>query len=179
MTEEILIAGFGGQGVLFLGQVFAHLGMKKGFNVSWLPSYGPEMRGGTANCSVIISSDMIGSPVVFNPDTLFVLNKPSLEKFETTIKKRGLLLVNSSLVDISANRNDVDVHYIPATEIASSVGNVRVANIVMFGAYLAIKQNFSVDEAKDVLREFSKTEEIYNLNCLALEKGFEAIAGRG
>uniref|UniRef100_A0A7C5Z684 2-oxoacid:ferredoxin oxidoreductase subunit gamma n=1 Tax=Caldicellulosiruptor owensensis TaxID=55205 RepID=A0A7C5Z684_9FIRM len=179
MTEEILIAGFGGQGVLFLGQVFAYLGMKKGFNVSWLPSYGPEMRGGTANCSVIISSDMIGSPVVFNPDTLFVLNKPSLEKFEPAIKRNGLLLVNSSLVDICANRKDVNVYYIPATEIASSVGNVRVTNIVMFGAYLAIKQNFLFDEAKNVLREFSKTEEVYNLNYLALEKGFEAIATRG
>ncbi|ABP67144.1 2-oxoacid:ferredoxin oxidoreductase subunit gamma [Caldicellulosiruptor changbaiensis] len=179
MTEEILIAGFGGQGVLFLGQIFAHIGMKKGYNVSWLPSYGPEMRGGTANCSVIISNDMIGSPVVFNPDTLFVLNKPSLEKFEASVKKDGLMLINSSLVDIKAKREDIKTYYIAATEIASKLGSVRVANIVMLGAYLRLKEMFSTSEAKEVLKEFSKTEQIYNLNCRALEEGFECISRRG
>ncbi|WAM33140.1 2-oxoacid:acceptor oxidoreductase family protein [Caldicellulosiruptor morganii] len=179
MTEEILIAGFGGQGVLFLGQIFAHMGMKKGFNVSWLPSYGPEMRGGTANCSVIISSDMIGSPVVFNPDTLFVLNKPSLEKFEASVKKDGMMLINSSLVDIEAKREDLNIYYIPATDIASRIGSVKVANIVMLGAYLRLKSTFSFSEVKDILREFSKTEEIYSLNCKALEEGFECTLRRG
>ncbi|WAM30933.1 2-oxoacid:acceptor oxidoreductase family protein [Caldicellulosiruptor naganoensis] len=179
MTEEILIAGFGGQGVLFLGQIFAHLGMEKGYNVSWLPSYGPEMRGGTANCSVIISSDTIGSPVVFNPDTLFVLNKPSLEKFEASVKKDGMMLVNSSLVDIEAKRKDVNIYCIPATDVASKIGSVKVANIVMLGAYLKLKDTFSLSEVKEILKEFSKTEEIYNLNCRALEEGFGCISRRG
>lgn len=179
MTEEILIAGFGGQGVLFLGQIFTHMGMNKGFNVSWLPSYGPEMRGGTANCSVIISNDMIGSPVVFNPDTLFILNKPSLEKFESSVKKGGLLLLNKSLIDVESKRSDIKVYNVNATEIASKLGNVRVANIVMLGAYLSIKNLFSTQEVKDVLKEFSKTDEIYNLNLKALEEGFNCLSKRG
>lgn len=179
MTEEILIAGFGGQGVLFLGQIFAHIGMKKGYNVSWLPSYGPEMRGGTANCSVIISNEMIGSPIVFNPDTLFVLNKPSLEKFESSVKKYGLMLVNSSLVDVKAKRDDINIYYIPATDIASKLGSVRVANIVMLGAYLKLKEIFLPGDVEEILKEFAKTEEIYDLNCKALEEGFECISKRG
>ncbi len=137
MKSEIISAGFGGQGVLLLGQLVAYAGMVEDRNVSWLPSYGPEMRGGTANCSVIVSSESVGSPVVTEADAVIVLNKPSLDKFENTVKPGGKLFINSSLIDKKATRSDVDVYYIPANEIAASLGNAKAANMVMLGAYVA------------------------------------------
>lgn len=168
MTEEIIIAGFGGQGILFLGELLAQVGMKKGLNVSWLPSYGPEMRGGTANCNVILSNDEISSPIVFNADTLFALNKPSFEKFEHNVKKGGLVVFNSSLIDVKPGRDDINYINVPATEIASKLGNIKVANIVMLGFYIMKKNIFNIDDILEQLKLSSKSESIYNINKKAL-----------
>lgn len=137
MNSEIICAGFGGQGVLLMGQIIAYAGMLEEKNVSWMPSYGPEMRGGTANCCVIVSDEPVGSPVVTEADAVIVLNKPSLDKFEKSLKPGGSLFINSSLIDKKATRSDVMVHYIPVNDIAAEIGNARVANIVMLGAYIA------------------------------------------
>jgi len=137
MTSEMIMAGFGGQGVLLMGQLAAYAGMIEDKNVSWLPSYGPEMRGGTANCCVIVSDDPVGSPVVTEADAVIVMNKPSLDKFENTLKPGAKLFINSSLIDKKPTRTDIDVYYVPANDIAAELGNTRVANIVMLGAYVA------------------------------------------
>ena len=150
-TEEVIFAGFGGQGVLSMGKMVAYAGMHKGFNVSWLPSYGPEMRGGTANCNVIVSDDLVGSPVVADADSLIVMNRPSLDKFESWVKPGGLILVNSSLIDIKVKRDDVDVRYYPVNEVAADCGSAKAANMVMLGAYNKIKG--FLDE-KDLLDAF-------------------------
>ncbi len=136
MTYEIISAGFGGQGVLLLGQLITYAGMREGKNVSWLPSYGPEMRGGTANCSVIVSDEEIGSPVVNEADIVVVMNRPSLDKYESYVKKGGLLFINSSLIDKKVERDDIEAVYVPANELADELGNQKVANIVMLGAVL-------------------------------------------
>ncbi len=137
MTSEIICAGFGGQGVLLMGQIVAYAGMVEDKNVSWMPSYGPEMRGGTANCCVIVSDEPVGSPVVTEADAVIVMNKPSLDKYESFLKPGGRLFINSSLIDKKATRDDVTVHYVPVNDIAAELGNPRVANIVMLGAYIA------------------------------------------
>lgn len=138
MTNEIIIAGFGGQGALLMGELIAYAGMTEGKQVSWLPSYGPEMRGGTANCCVIVSDEPVGSPVVTEADAVIVLNKPSLDKFERTIKPGGKLFINSSLIDKKATRSDITTYYVPANELAMELGNAKVANVVMLGAYIAV-----------------------------------------
>ncbi len=152
-TEEVIFAGFGGQGVLSMGRMVAYAGMVKGMNVSWLPSYGPEMRGGTANCNVIVSDELIGSPVVAEADTLIVMNRPSLDKFESWVKPGGKILVNSSLIDRKVEREDVEAYYYPVNEVASECGNAKAANMVMLGAY--IKQKGFLDE-QDLLGAFVK-----------------------
>lgn len=147
MYEQIIIAGFGGQGVLFVGKTLAYLGMDTGKNLSWLPSYGPEMRGGTCNCSVIISDDKIGSPIIQNPDTLIVMNKPSLEKFVGSVKPGGLIVLDSSLIDTEITRDDVTVVRIPAVEIAEKNGQGNLGNMVMAGAYMRAKADmFNIDD---------------------------------
>lgn len=140
MFEQITIAGFGGQGVLFVGKTLAYLGMDTDKNISWLPSYGPEMRGGTCNCSVIISDNQIGSPIIVNPDTLIVMNKPSLEKFADTVKPGGLIVLDSSLIDTKVERDDIEIIYIPAMKIAEAHGNAQLGNMVMAGAYIKAKE---------------------------------------
>lgn len=136
MQSEVIIAGFGGQGVLFAGQILAFAGMDQGKEVTWMPSYGPEMRGGTANCTVVIADEEIGSPTVRNPKGVLVLNLPSLEKYEPLVAPGGVLIINSSLVNRSAVRTDIDSLLIPAQEIAETIGNKRLMNIVMLGAML-------------------------------------------
>jgi 2-oxoglutarate ferredoxin oxidoreductase subunit gamma len=136
MLEQNLFAGFGGQGMLLMGQFLAYAGMLENKHVSWLPSYGPEMRGGTANCSVVVSDKPIASPVITKASCVVAMNRPSLDKFEQTVKPGGLLIVNSSLIDRKATREDIEVMYIPANEIAEELGNAKVANIVILGAYL-------------------------------------------
>lgn len=153
MFEQMIIAGFGGQGVLFLGKTLAYLGMDTGKNISWLPSYGPEMRGGTCNCSVIISDNPIGSPIIVSPDTLIVLNKPSLDKFVDKVKPGGLIVLDSSLIDTKVERDDVNVIYIPAMKIAEERGNSQLGNMVMAGAYIKAKEPlYSIDELYESIK---------------------------
>ena len=175
MEERITIAGFGGQGVMAIGQLLTYAGMIEDKHVSWLPSYGPEMRGGTANCSVIVSNEAVGSPIVVNSTTAIVMNRPSLDKFEGTVIKGGNLIINSSLIDKKAKRDDIEVYYIPANEIADAIGNSRVANMVMLGAYLEVTKTV---ELESILEGFTKVfgekrAHLLPINKEALEKGAE------
>lgn len=131
---EVIISGFGGQGALFAGQLLAYAGIAENLHVTWIPSYGPEMRGGTANCTVIVSEEDIGAPIIRNPSAAIVLNLPSMEKYGPLVKPGGLLIVNESLVPMRSGRNDIRVIYIRATDIATDMGNPRMANLVLLGA---------------------------------------------
>lgn len=148
--EQMILAGFGGQGIMSMGQIIAYAGMIENKNVTWLPSYGPEMRGGTANCNVIVSDQNIASPLVNSASTVIVMNKPSLDKFESHVAPGGHLYINSSLIDVKATREDIHVHYIPASDTALKIGNVRIANMIILGAFLAntnLLKNESIHEA--------------------------------
>jgi 2-oxoglutarate ferredoxin oxidoreductase subunit gamma len=147
--EEILIAGFGGQGVMSMGQLIAYAGMNEGKNVSWLPSYGPEQRGGTANCAVVVSDEKVGSPLVSHPTAAIVLNNPSYEKFEPKVRNGGLLIVNASLISKTSRRTDITVLNIKATDLANELGNSKVANMILLGAFL---------EETDILSDHSILE---------------------
>ena len=136
MLEQNIFAGFGGQGVLLMGQLLAYAGMLEDKEVSWLPSYGPEMRGGTANCSVVVSDSPVASPIVTMATTVVAMNRPSLDKFEDSVLPDGKLFINSSIIDKKSDRGDVEVYYVPCNEIAEELGNPRVANMVMLGAYI-------------------------------------------
>lgn len=176
MLQEIILAGFGGQGVMSMGQLLAYAGLMEEKNVSWIPSYGPEMRGGTANCSVTISDEPVSSPIVAEPDTLIVLNRPSLEKFEKEIKSGGVLLINSSLIDIESNRKDIRVLKIPANDLANEkLGNSRVANMIILGAFVELTGAVSIESVvsalKKVLPEYR--HKLIPLNRQALEMGVE------
>ena len=133
MTNQILIAGFGGQGVLFTGKFLAYKGLLEGREVSWLPSYGPEMRGGTANCSVILSDDPVGSPIVSNPDSLIVMNLPSYDKYEQSVVPGGKVFVDSTLIGRKAQRTDIETYYVPATQMAATAGIPTLANMIILG----------------------------------------------
>ncbi|MGI6561771.1 MAG: 2-oxoacid:acceptor oxidoreductase family protein [Clostridia bacterium] len=137
MEQKIIIAGFGGQGILSAGRFLAYAGMLEDKNVSWLPSYGPEMRGGTANCCIIISDEQVGSPIVNDPTALIAMNTPSLDKFEKIVRPGGVIIVDSSLVGRQVNREDVVTYAIPATELASEAGNATFANIFLLGKLIA------------------------------------------
>lgn len=143
--SNILLAGFGGQGILFAGKQIVLAGMKQGKNVSWLPSYGPEMRGGTCNCSVIVEDEPIGSPLVTKPDILLAFNTPSFDKFEPTVVKGGMLFVDSSLVNKKSERTDINCYYIPATELANEAGLTGMANVIMLG-YIVKKTGLFTEE---------------------------------
>ncbi len=172
MHNDVIIAGFGGQGVLLIGKMLAYAGMREGKEVSWLPSYGPEMRGGTANCTVVISDRPVGSPVVERPRAAVVLNLPSLEKFEPAVKEGGLLLVNSSLIERRAERSDVVEVRIPANEIANELDNPRGANMVAFGAYLGATGAVSMETAEEIIREtFSSKPRFIDANLEAFRRG--------
>lgn len=182
MLEEIILAGFGGQGVMSMGQLLAYAGMMEDKHVSWIPSYGPEMRGGTANCSVTISDAPVSSPLISEPHTLIVLNRPSLEKFEKDVQPGGLLLLNSSLVDLEPKRQDLSVLKIPANELADEkLKNSRVANMIILGAFVerthAVSMDSVVAALKKVLPEYRHN--LIPLNRQALEIGADlARAGR-
>ena len=145
MTTNILLAGFGGQGILFAGKAIAKMAMDSELQVSWLPSYGPEMRGGAANCSVIVSDEEIGSPLVVTPDLLIALNLPSFEKFESKVVKGGKLIYDSSLIDKTSARDDIEVYGIPATAMASDAGLTGMANVIVLGYLLKITGLFEYD----------------------------------
>lgn len=173
--EDLIIAGFGGQGILFIGKLLAYAAMKEGRNVTWIPSYGPEMRGGTANCTVVVSDEEIGSPVITNPRSLIVMNNPSLEAFEPRLKTSGLLVVNTSLVTLQPKRDDITIVRVPANKIAIEIGNDRAANMVMLGAYLARTKLVAKESILDALEKVlgKGKEELFEVNKAALEKGME------
>jgi len=137
MKKEIIISGFGGQGALAIGKNLVEAGMEEGFHVTWAPSYGPEMRGGTANCSVVISDQPVGSPLFTRPTELIALNEPSLLKFEPNVLAGGAVFVNSDVVPVKVQRQDVSAYYVPCNQIAEDLGNLKVSNMVMLGAYIA------------------------------------------
>ena len=174
MLTQILIAGFGGQGVLFAGKFIAYKGLFEGKEVSWLPSYGPEMRGGTANCSVILSDDPVGSPIVSNPDVLMAMNLPSLDKYENDTVAGGQIFVDSALIDRKVERDDVEAYYIPATKLASDEGLTGLANMIMLG--FVIKKSGiipfeNVDRALAKVVPASK-QHLIESNTKALELGY-------
>ena len=177
MYQGVIMSGFGGQGIISAGILLAYAGMTDGKYVTFFPAYGAEMRGGTANCSVVISSEEIASPVVAYPDTLVVMNEPSLSKFEPSVRKGGLLLINSSLIAGKPKREDIDVKYIPANEIAEKLGTIKIANMVMIGAYAKHTGALSFEGLKKSLQKvFPRArQEIIDLDSEALKKGMEAV----
>ncbi|ETI66499.1 2-oxoacid:acceptor oxidoreductase family protein [Neobacillus vireti] len=178
MLEEIIIAGFGGQGVMSMGQLIAYAGMLEGKGVSWLPSYGPEQRGGTANCAVVVSDEPVGSPLVTRPSTAIVLNNPSFDKFEPRVRHEGLLIINSSLVVGTSERKDIKVLEIPATDIANDLGNSRVANMILLGAFLELTKLVSTDSIIESLKKVLSSEKhhLIEVNKQALIKGAALVA---
>jgi 2-oxoglutarate ferredoxin oxidoreductase subunit gamma len=174
MQSDVVMAGFGGLGILLIGKMLAYAGMHEGKEVSWLPSYGPEMRGGTCNCTVVISDTPVGSPVIRSPRAVLAMNLPSLEKFEPDIRSGGLLLINSSLIDRGAERDDLTVIEVPANEMATELGNPRGANMVALGAYLGATDAVSLEEIEKVIREtFAAKPAVIDVNIEALHKGYE------
>ena len=173
MTKQILIAGFGGQGILFSGKLLAYKALSEGKELSWLPSYGPEMRGGTASCSVTISDESVGSPIIDNPDVLIVMNLPSLDKYEKTVKKGGVIFVDSTLIERKVVRDDVKVFYITSTKIAQDMGTPNRANIVLLGKVLKECSEIGMDGMEEALRKVvSKRPEMYETNMKAVEAGY-------
>ena len=172
--ERIICAGFGGQGIMILGKLIAYSGMRNNLNVTWMPSYGAEVRGGTAHCTVIFSNGEIASPTVLMCDTAIIMNGPSLDKFIKKITPGGLLILNSSLADAPIKRKDIKVIRVPMTDIAHSLGNVRVANIVSLGVYMKEKNLFSSDIVKKGIRiAFSSNKDLITTNLKALKKGLD------
>ncbi|MDC0357245.1 2-oxoacid:acceptor oxidoreductase family protein [Oligoflexia bacterium] len=176
MIEEMLFAGFGGQGVLLAGQLLTQAAMNDGFHASWFPSYGPEMRGGTANCTVVYADDEIGSPIASQYDTVLVLNQPSLDRFQAYVKPGGQLIVNVSLIEISERREDITFVEVPANELAIKLGSDRSANVVMLGAYSKIKNIIAGETIKSVVEKTfaRKGDKVVEMNRSALVAGFEA-----
>ncbi len=175
MTEEIIIAGFGGQGVLSMGQILCYGGVIENKEVSWMPSYGPEMRGGTANCITIISDQKISSPIVTKFDTVIALNQPSLDKFESAVKPGGLLIYESSTILNAPKRTDVDVVPIEASNEAAKLKNTKVMNMIILGAFLKKKPVITFDTALEALKKVlpERYHHLIPLNKQAMEKGIE------
>jgi len=171
---SFLLAGFGGQGILFTGKVIAYAGMLDGKEVSWLPSYGPEMRGGTANCSVTVSDEPIGSPLVVKPAVLVALNLPSLDKFEASVEAGGKVIIDSSIIDRKLNRADVEAHYIPATKLASDNNLKGLANMIVLGKLLKLTGFVDDQTFKEALKKCvpPKKEALLESNLRAIEIGF-------
>ncbi len=174
-TTQILIAGFGGQGILFAGKFLAYKGLTENLQVSWLPSYGPEMRGGTANCNVIISETPVGSPIITKPDVLVAMNLPSLQKYVNTVAPGGQIYVDSALIDEKVERNDVEVFYIPATQMAKSEGIATLANMIIMGHLLENNPELSFIGTEDVVKKLVPPTKaaLVELNLKALTLGKE------
>jgi 2-oxoglutarate ferredoxin oxidoreductase subunit gamma len=173
MQTEIIIAGFGGQGVLFAGALLAYTAMDYGLEVTWIPSYGPEMRGGTANCTVIISNEEIGAPMVAFPSAAIVMNRPSLDKMESIVKPGGVLIVNGSMVDRPVNRTDIKAVVLPASEIAEKIGDKRLTNMVMLGALLANLNILPVAALEKAIQEHTPARHLrfVPMNLQAVREG--------
>lgn len=177
MQTEIIISGFGGQGALFIGQLLAYTGLGLKKEVTWFPSYGPEMRGGTAHCTVIISEDEIGAPLVSRPRAAIVMNLPSLDKYEPLVQPGGVLVINTSLVDRKAKRKDIEVVYAPANEIAEEMGEKRLANMVLLGAFLQKMPVFSLDDVGESLGKHipEHRRNLLDANLVAMKRGAELV----
>ena len=172
---SIIISGFGGQGTLFAGQVLAYAALDNGLEVTWIPSYGPEMRGGTAHCTVIVSDEAIGSPLVRNPDIVLALNLPSVDKYETLVPDDGVLVANSSLVNREIERKSINSLLIPANKIAEEIGMARLANMVMVGAMVAMKPILPLDAVKQGLEDHipERHRKTLPINFEAMDQGYE------
>ncbi len=177
ISEKVIIAGFGGQGVMLMGQLLSYTATAKELNTLWFPSYGPETRGGTANCSVTISETDVNSPVISTPDSIIIMNKPSLDKFQPKLRKDGHLFLNTSLVKDVKLRNDLNIYKIPANDIAMELGNLKVANMVMLGAYLEVTKVFDPESVLEVLKKkFTGSKAtLIEINKKALEAGKQAV----
>ena len=178
MEQSFVFAGFGGQGVILAGKILAQAGSDRGLQVTWLPSYGPEMRGGTANCTVVLSEEPIGSPVVDNPTALVAMNLPSLDKFEETVAESGTILINSSLITRPIQRSDVQVLRVPANDIAVSLGSSQAANMVALGAIIKATETVPLDLIKSTMARMlshKDSENITTVNQQALDAGYGAV----
>ena len=175
MNMQILIAGFGGQGVLFAGKFLATKGLIEGKNVSWLPSYGPEMRGGTANCSVIISDDPVGSPIVSEPNCLIAMNLPSLRRYENSVVPGGMILVDSTLINEKVERDDVSVFYVPATKMAKDEGFSTLANMILCGKLIKESADLKFENTDEALKKVipPRKANLLDINLKALKVGYE------
>lgn len=177
MESNVLIAGFGGQGVLFIGQLFANACMCEGLNVTWFPAYGAEMRGGTVNCTVCMSDEEVACAYVDKPANVIALNGPSFERFESQIKAGGTMVVNSSLIKAQPKRTDITYKFVPMTEIASELGNQKMANIVSLGAFIKALPFVKKESIVSIMKEklTGKKAVMLEGNIKALEKGFNSI----
>ncbi|MBM4425060.1 MAG: 2-oxoacid:ferredoxin oxidoreductase subunit gamma [Chloroflexi bacterium] len=178
MQSEIIVSGFGGQGALFAGQLLAYAGMDAGYHVTWIPSYGPEMRGGTAHCTTIISDDEIGSPLVRHPSAAIVMNAPSLDKYEPLIAPGGVLVVNTSLTARKPTRADITIVEVPANAIAEELGSAKLANMVLVGALLAAANFLSVEALEAALEAHlpPRHRKLIEANRQALRRGASIAA---
>ena len=175
MQSEVMFAGFGGQGILMIGKILAQTAMQAGYEVVWIPSYGPEMRGGTAYCTVVISDRPIGSPIIKNPSHLVAMNRPSLEKFAPLVKPGGVIMLNSSLISVRTGRDDIDELAVPATDIAKELGSVKAANIVALSAFTARSKVIDFELMKETIKEeFAAKAKFIPLNMSAVEAGRKA-----
>ncbi|WP_018963112.1 2-oxoacid:acceptor oxidoreductase family protein [Coprothermobacter platensis] len=176
MTKNVVIAGFGGQGVMLMGQILALAATEKNLNATWLPSYGPEQRGGTANCTTVISDEEIGSPVVDTPQIAVIMNNPSMEKFEKMVEPKGTVLLNSTLITIEPKRSDVTYLRVPANELAEQSGSQKAANMVMLGVMGWLwKDTFTIEELESAMvhKVGDKRPQLVEINKKAIELGYE------
>jgi len=178
MKKEIILAGFGGQGVMSIGKNLVEAAVEEDMEASWVPSYGPEMRGGTANCTVIISDERIGAPLVECPTEIIVMNRPSLAKFENSVVSGGTVFINSSIVPDQVKRTDVRAVYVPCDDIAKEIGNAKVANMVMLGAYVAATGVLKKETIEHMITEMftGRKAKLVPLNMEALERGMQCVA---
>jgi 2-oxoglutarate ferredoxin oxidoreductase subunit gamma len=180
MQTEVIMSGFGGQGLMIIGKLLALAGLDEGKSVTWLPSYGPEMRGGTANCTVVIADHPIGSPLITSPKAAVVMNQPSLEKFAPMLRKNGILVVNSAMIPVNSDRTDVTSFRIRADDIASELGSRRSANLVMLGAFIGLEEVVSHKTIiKAIEKTFAAKKQFIDANRKAFMKGYQlAKAGK-
>jgi 2-oxoglutarate ferredoxin oxidoreductase subunit gamma len=174
------MSGFGGQGLMMIGKLLAYAGLEEGKEVTWLPSYGPEMRGGTANCTVVIADEPIGSPLISSPKAALVMNRPSLEKFAPAVQKDGIVVINSSMITINSDRTDLHSFRIKADDLAAELGSRRSANIVMLGAYIGLDEVVSPETLVNAIEEtFASKKQFLEVNRKTFMKGYElAKAGK-
>ncbi len=180
MESNVVVSGFGGQGVLLAGQILARAFMLDGLNITWLPAYGAEMRGGTVNCTIAFADDEVASAYIEKPENAIVLNLPSFEKFEAKLKSGGTMLINSTLVDVKPKRTDIFYKYIPITEIAHKIGDIKTANMAAIGAFIATLPVVKIENVKKVITEVfkSKKEQLIDKNLKALQSGYEFIKAK-